>query len=180
MQAIGGMTRENAFIWGLQDCQFLFEFSILPATSLRPLTQTDRPPPATATTEHQSGAHHVDQHHVHQASTRSMRRRSWSSIPAPRPPGPSGARQVCSPTSIPAPGRTLGSSGRAPWPASLPHQHQSQPHSARPRRPVTPRNLRTLPTSCNAHLKSRLLANNQGGLDFSTGQWIKVKCEFRM
>ena len=42
MQTIGGMTLEDAFILGLQDCQFLFEFSILPAASLRPLTQTDR------------------------------------------------------------------------------------------------------------------------------------------
>ena len=66
MQAIGGMTRENAFILGLQDCQFLFEFSILPAASLRPLTQTDR----------------ASRHSHDRASIRCAPRR-----PAPRPSG---------------------------------------------------------------------------------------------
>ena len=66
MQAIGEMTRENAFILGLQDCQFLFEFSILPAASLRPLTQTDR----------------ASRHSHDRASIRCAPRR-----PAPRPSG---------------------------------------------------------------------------------------------
>ena len=178
MQAIGGMTRENAFILGLQDCQFLFEFSILPAASLRPLTQTDRasrhshdrasircaprrPAPRP------SGEHQVDEEEelVINPSTTSTSTRSIRSAPGLltniNPSTRSSTRSI---------GPALGPSGRAPRPASLPHQHQSQPHSARPRRPVTPRNLRTLPARCNAHLKTRLLPNNQGGLDFSTGQ----------
>ena len=173
MQAIGGMTRENAFILGLQDCQFLFEFSILPAASLRPLTQTDRasrhshdrasircaprrPAPRP------SGEHQVDEEEelVINPSTTSTSTRSIRSAPGLLTNINPSTRSIW-----PA----LGPSGLAPWPASLPHQHQSQPHSARPRRPVTPRNLRTLPTRCNAHLKSRLLADNKVGLIFRQG-----------